>query len=179
MNTVVEHHQSILDIDIQQWRKHGITCLLLDVDSTITPWLETKVEKKIIEKLAQARKLGITHIALVTNANIRKMERIADIAKQIGADAYFLPERFRERKPRPSLIHQAMETFNLPPEQIGMVGDKYGTDVLAAKRAGIARVAWVDRLGDADHAYDRYVRRPVEKLIKRTHTRTQAQSRQR
>lgn len=166
MKTIVEHHQSVLDIDIQKWREQGITCLLLDIDSTITPWLETTVEKEIAKKLAEAREQGITHIALVTNASKKNVKRVADIAKQVGADAYFLPERFRERKPRPSLINQAIESFGLTPVQIAMVGDKYGTDVLAAKRAGIARVAWVDRLGDADQAYDRYIRRPVEKIIR-------------
>lgn len=166
MKTIVEHHPSVLEIDFAAWREYGITCVLLDVDSTITPWLETTVGQKIIEKLTSARHAGITHIALVTNSNKRNIERIASIAKQIGADAYFLPQSFRERKPRPSLIRQAMETLDLPPNQIAMVGDKYGTDMLAAKRAGVARAAWVNRLGDADHPYDRYVRRPVEKMIR-------------
>jgi uncharacterized protein len=175
MRTMIEHYTSVLEIPFQTWQQQGITCVLLDVDSTITPWLETTVGKEIAEKLSQTRMQGITHIALVTNSNKRNVPRIADIAAQIGADAYFMPQRFRERKPRPSLIQQAMETFNLPSEQIAMVGDKYGTDVLAAKRAGIARVAWVDRLGDADHPYDRYLRRPVEKLIKRAQARVKTQ----
>lgn len=167
MKTIVEHYPSVLDINFKLWREQGISCVLLDVDSTITPLLETTVEQEVTDKLAQARKLGITHIALITNSPRRNEARIADIAKQIDADAFFIPQRFRERKPRPSLINQAMEKFGLLPGQIAMVGDKYGTDVLAAKRAEVARVAWVDRLGDADHPYDRYLRRPVEKLIKR------------
>lgn len=167
MKTIVEHYPSVLDIDFAQWHCQGITCVLLDVDSTVTPWLEMKVAEEIAKKLQQARKAGITHIGLATNSNKKNVARIADIAKQIGADGYFMPQRFRERKPRPSLIHQAMQQFNAPPEAVAMVGDKYSADVLAAKRAGIARVAWVDRLGDADHPYDRYLRRPVEKLLKR------------
>lgn len=166
MKTNIEHYTSLVDINFATWHKQGITCVLLDVDSTVTPWLETKVEQEIADKLADARKAGITHIALVTNANKRNVDRIADIASQIGADAYFMPQRYRERKPRPSLIYQAMETFRVLPEQTAMVGDKFSADVRAARRAEVAKVAWVDRLGDADHPYDRYIRRPVEKIIK-------------
>lgn len=167
MKTIVEHHGSVLDINLAVWHAQGITCVLFDVDSTLTPWLDTKVQPEIIKKLRQARKQGIAHLGLATNS--RNTERVAHIAKQIGADGFFTPQRFGERKPRPSLLHQAIEQFAVKPEQVAMVGDKYGIDVRAAKRAGIARVAWVDRLGDADHPYDRYVRRPLEKLIKYKH----------
>lgn len=169
MKTRVEHYPSLLEIDFKAWRRQGITCALFDVDSTVTPWLEPTVEKAIIQKLVQARQAGMTRIGLVTNSNKRNVERIAAIARQVGADGYFMPQRFRERKPRPSLIRQAMAQFDVPPEQVAMVGDKYSADVVAAKRAGVARVAWVDRLGDADHPYDRYFRRPIEKLIKGKH----------
>lgn len=165
MKTIVEHHPSVLDIDFAAWAKQGISCVLFDVDSTITPWLDTAVHPEIIAKLKQARRAGITHLGLATNS--RHQERIQHIAKQVGADGYFMPQRFRERKPRPSLIRQAMEQFDVSPEQTAMVGDKYSMDVRAAKRAGIARVAWVNRLGDTDHPYDRYVRRPVENIVKR------------
>lgn len=176
MKTIIEHYSSILDIDFKAWQASGVTCVLLDVDSTITPWLDTAVQPEIAKKLAQARADGMVHLALVTNSNRKKVARIQDIAKQCGADAYFLPERFRERKPRPSLIHRAIEQFEVMPDQVAMVGDKYSADVLAAKRANVARVAWVDRLGDADHPYDRYVRRPVEKLLKRKYRATQDSS---
>lgn len=165
MKIIVEHHQSVLDIDFAAWRKAGVTCVLFDVDSTITPWLDGVVPPEIAERLRQARKAGVVHLGLATNS--RNTERIADIARQVGADAFFTPARFAERKPRPSLIRRAMQQFSAAPEQVAMVGDKYSMDVRAAKRAGIARVAWVERLGDGDHPFDRYIRRPIEKLIKR------------
>ncbi|MGH7157631.1 MAG: YqeG family HAD IIIA-type phosphatase [Candidatus Saccharimonadales bacterium] len=165
MKTIIEHYPSVLDIDFAAWHKQGITCVLFDVDSTLTPWLDTNVQPEIIAKLRHARQAGITHLGLATNS--KHGERIERISKQIDANGYFMPQRLRERKPRPSLIHQAMERFSLLPEQIAMVGDKYSADIKAAKRAGIARAAWVDRLGNADHPYDRYLRRPVEKLIRR------------
>ena len=169
LGTVVEHYPSVLAIDFAQWHAQGISCVLFDVDSTITPFLHTQVQPEIIKHLTLARRAGILHIALISNA--KKPARIKSIATQIGANAFFTPARFAERKPRPSLPQKAMTEFGVTPEQVAMVGDKYGMDVRAAKRARVARVAWVDRLGDADHPLDRYLRRPFEKLIKRRLTR--------
>lgn len=166
MHTTVEYYQSLTDIDFSLWHSQGITCVLLDVDSTITPWLEPLVIPEILASIRQARKTGIPHIALVTNTNPTNKRRIQHIAAQIKADAYFMPMRFRERKPKPVLILKAMEHFGAAPQHVAMVGDKLSVDVRAAKRAGIARVAWVERLGTPDHPYDRYIRRPIESLFR-------------
>lgn len=143
--------------------------MLLDVDSTITPWLGTDVAPEITKKLQTARRTGIARIGLVTNSNRKKEARIIEIARQCGADDYFMPQRFRERKPRPALILKAMQRFGVTPEQTVMIGDKFSADVRAAKRAGVTKVAWIDRLGDADHMFDRVIRRPIEQLIKRAY----------
>lgn len=166
MKTTIERYPSILAINFKSWHAQGITCALLDVDSTITPWLGTDVAPEITNALQAARKAGITHIGLVTNSNPKKEDRIIEIARQIKADAYFLPKRFRERKPSPVLIRAAMQQFGVSPQQTVMVGDKFSTDVRAARRAGVAKVAWVDRLGDTDMMFDRLIRRPIEQFIK-------------
>lgn len=166
MKTTIERYPSILAINFRSWHAQGITCVLLDVDSTLTPWLGTEVAPEITYALQTARKAGIAQIGLVTNSNPKKEDRIIEIARQIKADAYFLPQRFRERKPRPVLIRTAMQQLGVSPQQTVMVGDKFGTDVRAARRAGVAKVAWVDRLGDTDMVFDRLIRRPIEQFIK-------------
>lgn len=171
MKTAIEHYKSLLEVNFETWRKQGITCILLDVDSTVAPWLGSTITPEMAHKLAQARKVGITHIGLVTNSRQKAAERIADIAQQCGADGYFLPGRLKERKPSPSLIRKALEQFGVKPEQAAMAGDKYTADVLAAKRAGLAKAAWVDRLGKEDLLLDRLIRRPAETPIKMLHRR--------
>lgn len=166
MRTVVEHYPSLIEIDFVAWRSQGITCLLLDVDSTLTSWLGANVEPGIVKKLQQARQIGVDHIGLVTNSRTSASKRIEEIARQCGADSYFLPARFTERKPSPSLIRNAMEHFGATPGQTALVGDKYTADIIAAKRAGIAKAAWVDRLGSADLIFDRILRRPIETPLK-------------
>lgn len=171
METTIEHYESLLEVNFRTWRKQGITCVLLDVDSTVAPWLGSVITPEMARKLAQARKIGIMHIGLVTNSRQKAAERIADIAQQCGADGYFLPGRFKERKPSPSLINKALAQFAAKPEQAAMVGDKYTADVIAAKRAGLAKAAWVDRLGKEDLLLDRLIRRPAEAPIKMLHKR--------
>lgn len=172
--TALEHYPSVLDINLRAWHGQGIAGILLDVDSTLTPWLGSDVLPDIAQKLLQARAKGWVHyIGLVTNSSKRNARRLKKIAQQCGADGIFTPARLRDRKPRPAMLLKAIEQSGLSAKQVAMVGDKLSADVLAAKRARVAKVAWVNPLGDADHPLDKALRRPLEKIIKHSITRKQ------
>lgn len=51
------------------------------------------------------------------------------------------------RKPNPRIFDIALEHWGLPPEEVVMVGDTLGADILGARNAGLASV-WLTRRAD-------------------------------
>ena len=46
------------------------------------------------------------------------------------------------RKPNPAIFHLALSAWGLPPDEVVMVGDTLGADILGAQLAGLHNV-WV------------------------------------
>jgi CDP-diacylglycerol--glycerol-3-phosphate 3-phosphatidyltransferase len=163
----LEHSPGVASIDFAAWhRQYGVRAVLFDIEGTLTPWADPQVEERVAIAIKQARKAGITHIGLVSNMHPRHGARAEAVAAQVGADAWFVPRARGERKPSPAMIHTALSGFGVSASDAAFVGDKL-VDVLAARRARVTRAAWVDRLGTADHPFDRLVYRPLERLLKR------------
>jgi HAD superfamily phosphatase (TIGR01668 family) len=164
--TWLEYPQGVSSIDFASWHKeHGIRAVLFDIDGTVAPWNDARVDEAVKLALQHARTTGITHIGLVSNMSHRRTERLMAVVEQTGASTYHVPHNRHERKPSPAMIHAAFRAIDASPGETGFVGDKL-IDVVAARRAGVARVAWVERLGVADHPLDRILYRPVERIIK-------------
>jgi predicted HAD superfamily phosphohydrolase YqeG len=162
MGTIVECADRVPDINFAAWNaESGVTCLLFDIDGTLRPLRSSEMDEDIVSALVDSRNFGIEAIGLVThNKNPQAVEQVR---QQIGADAAFWPNGWKDRKPRPTMIGYACERFDVEPEQVGMIGDKFTADIKAAVRAGVSRAAWVDRLGRTDVPGDR-LRRPYEEL---------------
>lgn len=162
----LEHTSGVASIDFAAWHKeHGIRAVLFDIDGTLAPWNDPTVDVEVKAALEYARKSGVAHVGLVSNMNPKHVERLAAVAKQVNASTYHVPGTPSERKPSPAMIHAALKKLDVAPKEAGFVGDKV-VDVLAARRAGVARIAWVQRLGSADHPLDKLLYRPAERLLK-------------
>ena len=164
--TVVTSHPHVTDIDFAQWRRDGITTLLFDIEGTLTEWADPAVDPRIIDHLKAARSAGIESIGLVTNISARYESRVKQVAEQVGADSYRLPRRFVERKPSSAMIVDTLDEFDEVPGNCGFIGDKI-VDIAAGKNADVARVAWVERYGTADHWFDRYIYRHLERRLRK------------
>jgi CDP-diacylglycerol--glycerol-3-phosphate 3-phosphatidyltransferase len=163
--THVEQHARLDDIDFGEWnRANGITCVLFDIEGTLVPWRSTKVSKSVRAIIDSANTAGVSHIGLVSNITPRNEAQAQAVTKQIGA-TYQLPRRRAQRKPSPYMIHAATRELGIPVAETAFVGDKL-IDVIAAQRAGVKHIAWVEHLGTTDHPFDALVYRRVEPFIK-------------
>jgi len=166
--TWLEYAPGVSSIDFAAWHKdYDIRAVLFDIDGTVAPWNDARVDEGVKAALKQARNAGIMHIGLVSNMSVRRMKRLLAVVEQTEASTYHVPNNRHERKPSPFMIHAALKKLDTKPQEAAFVGDKL-LDVIAAQRAGIARVAWVERLGSADHPLDRLLYRPVERFLKWT-----------
>lgn len=166
MASIVECVPGVEQISFAQWHEAGVKCLLFDMEGTLVPYRSVVVPQEIIDTLVTAREQGLYKaLGIVTN-NLDK-EAIQEVAEQVGADGCFWPSKWSDRKPRPALIESAHKKFRFKPSETGMTGDKFTADVRAGVRAGVSRIAWVDRLGATDAIGDRVLRRPYEDIVYR------------
>lgn len=118
----------VVDITPQLIRQHNLRGLVLDVDETIVPIRETDTTLEVRKWFDSLR--AEVPIWLVSN-NLHE-PRIRRIAASLDA-----PYITGARKPSRRKLRQATEAMQLPITQIGMVGDRLFTDVLAGNRLGM------------------------------------------
>ncbi|MDB9305398.1 MULTISPECIES: YqeG family HAD IIIA-type phosphatase [Cyanophyceae] len=113
---------------IQQYRLKG---LVLDVDETLVPFTVGVASPELQEWVEQIR--VSTELFLVSN-NLSEA-RIGGIARSLN-----LPYYLGAAKPSRRKIRAALTAMNLPVQQVGMVGDRLFTDVIAGNRLGMFTV---------------------------------------
>ena len=109
----------------------GIKALLLDVDRTLLPGRDVALPASVLRWAQSAQRH--THLHLISNNPSR--QRIGAVADQLG-----IGFTSSAAKPRRGAIRRVIETLDLKPDQIAMVGDRVFTDVLAGNRLGLYTV---------------------------------------
>ncbi len=119
---------SILSLTPDIVSKYNLQGLVLDVDETLVPIYATEASPLLqawVEEIRQATVLWLV-------SNNLSQNRIGRIAQSLN-----LPYISGARKPSRRKLKQAVDKMNLPVEQVGMVGDRLFTDVLAGNRLGM------------------------------------------
>ncbi len=97
-------------------------------------------------------------IGLISNArDASNVERLIDnVRLRPWLDPIVISANAGVRKPNPRIFKIVLETWQLPPDQVVMVGDMLGADILGARNAGI-RGVWAtmqtEREANAAHAH--------------------------
>ncbi len=109
-------------------QSHGLKGLVLDVDETLVPITTGQASVELMPWIDQVKQ--VCSIWLVSN-NIseNRINRIAETFK--------VPYIAGAGKPSRRKLRRAVEAMALPPEAVGMVGDRLFTDVLAGNRLGM------------------------------------------
>lgn len=113
-------------------KKEGVKLLLCDLDNTLRLHSEKEPADELQKWISDCKKAGV-QIVIISNNGRKKM--IQKFCEPIG-----VPCVWWAKKPLSTKLTTAMETYNTTPKQTAMLGDKWSTDVLAAKFAKIR--AW-------------------------------------
>ncbi|MBR8836238.1 MAG: YqeG family HAD IIIA-type phosphatase [Stigonema ocellatum SAG 48.90 = DSM 106950] len=119
---------SVLNLTPDIIRKYDLKGLVLDVDETLVPIRVASASGELQQWVEQMR--SCTVLWLVSN-NLSEA-RIGGIARSVN-----LPYFLGAAKPSGRKIREALKAMNLPVHQVGMVGDRLFTDVLAGNRLGM------------------------------------------
>lgn len=119
---------SVLQLTPAVLKQYGLNGLVLDVDDTLVPTWTRDVSPEVLQWLTEIRRS--TQLWLVSNnINENRIQRIAETLS--------VPYLHGAAKPSRRKLRQALTDINLPAAQVGMVGDRLFTDIVAGNRLGM------------------------------------------
>jgi hypothetical protein len=125
-------NDTLLGLTPDLLRRHCLQGLVLDVDETIVPRTIKQLSDEVGPWMTAVKQVAPQIWLVSNNPSIARIERIAEVLD--------VPYIARAGKPSRHHLRRAVESINLPPEQVGMVGDRLFTDVLAGNRLGMFTV---------------------------------------
>lgn len=122
---------NIYELPVKTLVDKGIRLLLADLDNTMADYLTEEPGEKVREWIKSLSDFGIT-LAVVSN---NKQERVEKFCKPLGIDYYW-----KSGKPSRRTLFAAMDKTGADVASTAFIGDKYITDIMGAKRAGILSI---------------------------------------
>ena len=113
-------------------KKSGVKLLLCDLDNTLRLHSEKEPADELADWVEECKKAGVKIIIISNNGRKKMMQKFCE---PIGVDCVWWA-----KKPMSTKLTEAMADYKVKPKETVMLGDKWTTDVLAARFAGIR--AW-------------------------------------
>ena len=124
------YRRRITDVTAEDIRRLGATCLLLDVDNTLTTHDAPELEPAVVAWLDEMR--GQFALVIVSN---NKPERVAPFAEKIGLPFYALAH-----KPLPGGFRAAGAEQQATAGECLVIGDQIFTDTMGARSCGLTAI---------------------------------------
>ncbi|MBR3329135.1 YqeG family HAD IIIA-type phosphatase [Candidatus Saccharibacteria bacterium] len=120
------------DVTPELLKKEGVKLLLCDLDNTLRLHSEKEPADELADWVEDCRQAGIKIVIISNNGRKKMMQKFC---KPIGVDCVWWA-----KKPMSKKLTEAMQKYQYKPSETVMLGDKWSTDVLAAKFAKVR--AW-------------------------------------
>lgn len=148
------YQKSIYDIDYKKLKKHGIKCLIFDLDNTITP-VNIKNPPKKVKDLMEDLKNMKFKLIIVSNATKKRVEPFKDI---LCIDSSYLSLKPLKRK-----YLKILKVYKFKENEIACIGDQLLTDIWGANRMDFLSIL-VNPIGKIDFALTK-LNRALENAI--------------
>ena len=109
-----------------------VKLLLCDLDNTLRLHSEKEPAEELAKWIKECRKAGVMRVIISNNGRKKMMQKFCRPIK--------VPCVWWAKKPLSTKLTAAMKEYGFSPYETVMLGDKWSTDVLAAKFAGVR--AW-------------------------------------
>lgn len=139
---------SVVEIDINQLKKAGITHLVFDIDETVMPKRHHALSNQYEKFLQSLNRNGFT-LLIGSNAK-RDFNKIAQ-----SIDAVIVRPGFIAFKPLKRYYKRIVAAASTNAAHIAMVGDRVLNDVIGANRAGLQTIL-VRPYARRQRAFSRY-----------------------
>ncbi len=120
------------DVTPEILEKSGVKLLLCDLDNTLRLHSEKEPTDELYRWVRDCKKSGVKIVIISNNGRKKMMQKFCEPID--------VPCVWWAKKPMSTKLTEAMQDYNFRPSETVMLGDKWSTDVLAARFAGIR--AW-------------------------------------
>lgn len=120
------------DVTPEILKKSGVKFLMCDLDNTLRLHSEKEPADELMDWIFDLKKAGVTVIIISNNGRKKMMQKFCE---PLGINCVWWA-----KKPLSTKLTAAMAEYNFKPSETVMLGDKWSTDVLAARFAGVR--AW-------------------------------------
>lgn len=120
------------DVTPELLKKEHVKLLLCDLDNTLRLHSEKEPADELADWVEELKNAGVKIIIISNNGRKKMMQKFCE---PLGIDCVWWA-----KKPVSTKLTEAMEKHSVKPEETAMLGDKWSTDVLAAKFAKVR--AW-------------------------------------
>lgn len=117
------------DVKPELLKKEGVKLLLCDLDNTLRLHSEKEPTTELETWINQCKKADVKIVVISNNGRKKMMKRFC---KPLGISCVWWA-----KKPVSTKLTETMKKYHFSPSETVMLGDKWSTDVLAAKFAKI------------------------------------------
>lgn len=117
------------DVTPEILKKEGVKLLLCDLDNTLRLHSEKEPADELADWIEDCRKAGVKIVIISNNGRKKMMQKFCEPID--------VPCVWWAKKPMSIKLTEAMKKYGFKPAETVMLGDKWSTDVLAAKFAKI------------------------------------------
>ena len=146
----------VIDINVEELKRGGVTALALDLDSTLTHHGKHDIDEARVAFLQDSGFILI----IATN----RLNGIDDSIIKALKPSYAQHAEPNMRKPAASYYQKLSQESGLELSQICMVGDRLLTDVVGANKVGMKTI-WVKNIGNDPWYTKLFAIRPIERFI--------------
>ena len=120
------------DVTPDLLKKQGVKLLLCDLDNTLRLHSEKEPADELQDWVEDCKKAGVKIVIISNNGRKKMMQKFCE---PIQVDCVWWA-----KKPMSTKLTEAMQRYGFKKRETVMLGDKWSTDVLAARFAGVR--AW-------------------------------------
>ena len=120
------------DVSPELLKKEGVKLLLCDLDNTLRLHSEKEPADELADWIEGCKNAGVKIVIISNNGRKKMMKKFCEPIN--------VPCVWWAKKPMSSKLTEAMKKYKTETKETVMLGDKWSTDVLAAKFAGVR--AW-------------------------------------
>ena len=148
------YYKNVQSIDFNELEKKNVKGIAIDVDNTLID-MNQIVSQEIIDWINKAKEEGYKICILSNSNNKNKVQKVADTLR--------LDYIMVAKKPFKAGFKKVQKQFDLPKENIAVIGDQVFTDVLGANRMKMISI-YVEPINKKEYWYTSW-KRPIEAFI--------------
>lgn len=120
------------DVKPEFLQQNHVKLLLCDLDNTLRLHSEKEPTDELVEWIKACKQAGVKIVIISNNGRKKMMQKFCE---PIKIDCVWWA-----KKPLSTKLTEAMKNYDVAPKYTVMLGDRWSTDVLAARFAGVR--AW-------------------------------------